>query len=306
MSNTLKPNEFGEKLYNSLPPLYHVADEDVEYALKRYLSALADGGYAKVIEEINGFLTLVDPDKINEELLPILFQHYGFEAFNGIPTLYLRKLLPLVSDIYNLKGTITAVEYLTSVVAGVKPTVGLDKEFSENHTINVKLEMDYLDHQNDMPDKDQLLRIIGEFVPFYCDLVLVYYYVYSDKNAIIFREFNIDHITDTKTERRNISSTEVIKDKIGTVVKDSINILTTMGSARFNDQTAKFNDFLLGIVPFEQTVKVAYTDSESMTFIESAESVISTMSEQNATFGHAVMTIARFNDKSFDKTTVSY
>ena len=102
-----------------------------------------------------------------------------------------------------------------------------------------------------------------------------------------------------------IAPTEVHKDKIGTVVKDSINI-HTMGSARFNDQTAKFNDFLLGLVPFEQTVKVAYTDSKSMTFIESAESVISTMSEQNATFGHAVMTRARFNDKSFDKITVSY
>ena len=102
-----------------------------------------------------------------------------------------------------------------------------------------------------------------------------------------------------------IAPTEVHKDKIGTVVKDSINI-HTMGSARFNDQTAKFNDFLLGLVPFEQTVKVAYTDSESVSFIESAESVVSTMSEQNATFGHAVMTRARFNDKSFDKITVSY
>ena len=184
MSNTLKPNEFGEKLYNSLPPLYHVADEDVEYALKRYLSALADGGYAKVIEEINGFLTLIDPDKIDEELLPILFQHYGFEAFNGIPTLYLRKLLPLVSDIYNLKGTITAVEYLTSVVAGVKSTVELNEEFSENHTINVNLEMDYVDHQNDMPDQDQLLRIIGEFVPFYCDVLIVYIYIFEELGRI--------------------------------------------------------------------------------------------------------------------------
>ena len=184
MSKTLKPNEFGEKLYNSLPPLYHVADEDVEYALKRYLSALADGGYAKVIEEINGFLTLIDPDKIDEELLPILFQHYGFEAFNGIPTLYLRKLLPLVSDIYNLKGTITAVEYLTSVVAGVKSTVELNEEFSENHTINVNLEMDYGDHQNDMPDQDQLLRIIGEFVPFYCDVLIVYIYIFEELGRI--------------------------------------------------------------------------------------------------------------------------
>lgn len=184
MSKTLKPSDFGEKLYKSLPPLYHVADEDVEYALKRYLSALSEGGYAKVIEEINGFLTLIDPDRVDEEILPTLFQHYGFEAFNGIPTLYLRKLLPLVSDIHNLKGTITAVEYLTSIVSGVKSTINLDEEFSENHTINVNLEMDYGGKQNDMPDQDQLLRIIQEFVPFFCDVLVVYVYIFEELGRI--------------------------------------------------------------------------------------------------------------------------
>ena len=53
----------------------------------------------------------------------------------------MRKLLPLVSDLYNIKGSITAVEYLTSLVSGVKSSVNLDEEFSENHTINVNLEI---------------------------------------------------------------------------------------------------------------------------------------------------------------------
>ena len=180
----LKPEEFGDKLYKTLPPLYHVADEDVKYALKRYLSALSDGGFAKVIEEINGFLTLIDPDKVKEELLPILFLHYGFEVFNGIPTMYLRKLLPLVSDLYNIKGSITAVEYLTSLVSGVKSSVSLDEEFSENHTINVNLEMNYGDNIVDIPDQDQLFRIIKEFVPFYCDVLIVYVYIFEELGRV--------------------------------------------------------------------------------------------------------------------------
>ena len=180
MSKTLDPKNFGDKLYNSLPEIYRSSDKEVNFSLKRYLDSLADGGFEKVIEEINGILTLVDSDKIDEEFLPILFKNYGFDVFNGIPTLYLRKLLPLVSDLYNLKGTTTAVEYLTSLVSGVKSYIELDEEFSNNHIINVNLEMDYGGRFNDMPDQDQLLRIIKEFVPFYCDVLVRYLYIFEE------------------------------------------------------------------------------------------------------------------------------
>lgn len=192
MSKILSQEDFGTKLYNSLPPMYRVADADVNYALKRFLEALADGGFAKVIEEINGFLTLIDPDKVDEELLPILFKHYGLEVFNGIPTMYLRKLLPLISDIYNIKGTVTAVEYLTSVVSGVKSSIELSEEFTENHTINVNLEMNYGDTQTDIPDQEQLLRIIKEFIPFYCDVLIVYLYIFEELGKVSMKEYEED------------------------------------------------------------------------------------------------------------------
>ena len=189
MSNTLSSVDFGKKLYNTLPPSYRVDDALVEYSLERYLSALSDGGFAKVIEEINGLLTLVDPDKIKSELLPILFKQYGFEIFNGIPEIYLRKLLPVVSELNSLKGTKTAVEYLTSIISGVKSTIEYDEEFSENRAINVRLEMDYEAEGNKgLPDTDQLLRIIQEYVPFFCDVLIVYVYLFSEACKVDFND----------------------------------------------------------------------------------------------------------------------
>ena len=417
MSNILNSEDFGLKIYNRFPPKYREDDMGQKLALKRYLQALSDGGFRYIIQDTNGLLDIKDPSRTSLDILLNLYKQYGLEVFNGIPENYLRSLLPYLSSAWKYKGSIDIIEFVTTTLSGIKVSSEINyadsrtalfgdavlghalfnnKNSHETPIITVRLEMDF-SLSDYFPSSEQFRRILENFVPFYCDLALVYSYVYSDENAIIFREFNIDHITDTKAESRNISSTEVSKDKvnlamdelssslfgfitdhtkikyvpvsdvqsvagvdskidrlkdtkseeqslsrygilhakncifeigkpmgvavfgneefiaptevhkdkIGTVVKDSINI-HTMGSARFNDQTAKFNDFLLGLVPFEQTVKVAYTDSKSMTFIESAESVISTMSEQNATFGHAVMTRARFNDKSFDKITVSY
>lgn len=182
MSKLLSSEDFGKKLYNTLPPSYRTDDALENFSLKRYLNSLSDGGYSKVIDEINGILTLVDPDKIDAKLLPILFENYGMEIFNSIPELYLRKLLPMVSELYSLKGTVTAVEYLTSIISGVKSTIEVESEFEQNHSIDVRLEMDYeAEGSNDgLPDREQLLRIIKEFVPFFCDVVIFYVYMFYE------------------------------------------------------------------------------------------------------------------------------
>lgn len=182
MSTLLDVENFGDKLYGTLPQMYRTDDADVEYALKRYLQSLADGGYTTVLEGINGLLDLKDPDKVPSNLLPILFKSYGMEIFNGIPEVYLRKLLPLISELYKLKGSITDVEYLTSIVSGVKVDVVLDDDYSNNHKMEIKLEMDYEaeDKNEGLPDRDQLRRIVKEFVPFFCNVTIVYAYVFYE------------------------------------------------------------------------------------------------------------------------------
>ena len=137
MAKVLDSKSFGDILYKTFPESYRTDDIATGYALKRYLQALADGGFSEVIEETNNVLTLVDPEKINADLLPILFKNYGMEIFNGVPELFLRKLLPVVSDLYARKGCITSVEYLTSIISGVKSSVEVSDDFNNDHAIDV-------------------------------------------------------------------------------------------------------------------------------------------------------------------------
>lgn len=209
MSKTLDSKNFGDKLYNSLPEMYRVDDENENFSLKRYLQSLAEGGFEKVIEETNGLMTLVDPDKVDKDILPVLFKSYGFEVFNGIPELYLRKLLPMVSKLFALKGSITSVEYLTSLVSGVKSTVEVSDNFNEDHSIDVKLDLDYNLTPSELPDREQLLRIIGEFVPFYCSVVIVYSYFFNDDfRAYVQDTYSKDYVTFSSSDSAKLKFEE--------------------------------------------------------------------------------------------------
>lgn len=196
MSATLSSNNFGDKLYNSLPEVYRKDDISVNYALKRYLQCLSDGGYSYVIEEINNLMNLVDPEKIDKSLLYLLFKAYGLEIFNGIPELYLRKLMPSVSDLFALKGSITAIEYLTSLITGVKVEIDVT-HFPETHTIKILLEMDYeAEGRGDFPNLSQIHRIIKEFLPFYVDSEVIFVYIFYETALLrVIDDYDTDRIS---------------------------------------------------------------------------------------------------------------
>ena len=207
MSTTLNGTKFGERLYDTLPHLYHSEDEMVDFALKRYLQALADGGYAYVIDELNGILDLNDPTKTPAEVLPVLFEQYGLPIFNGIPEVYLRKLLPILRDLYARKGATTVIEYLTSIISDVKSEVIISPDFKENYHIDIRLEMDY-DQQGarDLPDREQLLRIIKEFLPFFIEVTFIFSYLFYELAKIQAKEFSHDYITEIRSEHTRLPS----------------------------------------------------------------------------------------------------
>ena len=181
MSNILKSEDFGLKLYNKFPPAYRKDDEDVGYVLKRYLEALSEGGFKNVIEELNGILYSVDSSNVRADLLPVLFKHYGLEIFNGIPEEYLRYLLPKLGGAWSKKGSLSVVEFITSSLTGIRTTSYLDVE--EEDKINVKLEMDF-SLGDYFPEATQLSRLLGNFMPFYCELELIYSYLFRDAGSI--------------------------------------------------------------------------------------------------------------------------
>lgn len=207
MSKVLDPNSFGEKLYNSLPQMYRKEDEQVEYALKRFLSVAGDGGFSNVIKEYNGILDLNDPEKTTTQVLNILFKQYGFEVFNGIPEVYLRKLLPILGDLYSRKGSTTVIEYLTSIVTDIKTEVSLSPNFKNDFIVNLRFEMDY-DIQN-FPNKQQIFRIIKEFVPFFLKVVTVLVYMFYEYGKTHAKEYHTMKLN-TLNEDHTVLDTEDI------------------------------------------------------------------------------------------------
>lgn len=206
----LSNKNFGSKIYSRFPPKYREDDVKQNYALKRYLDALSDGGFSHAIEDINGITTLVDPSKVDAKYLPILFEQYGLPVFNGIPESYLRYLLPLLSEAYSQKGTLTSVEFVTSALAGVKVILEVvDME------LNVRLEMDYnLSEEGYFPDAEKFGRIIDKFLPFYLGRNIIYVFVFYEEQILRTNEESLMKVQDTKEEFGSLPSVKVNVPKL--------------------------------------------------------------------------------------------
>lgn len=200
MSNLLKSDNFGQRIYDRFPMKYREDDIDQNYALKRYLQAMGDGGFQFAIEDINGLTTLIDPDTIKAEFLPLLFRHYGLEVFNGIPEEYLRYLLPRLGEIYAMKGSLQAIDYVCTSISGIKTITTVDYDENGNPTVKVKLEMDVA-LGDFVPDVEQLNRILEKFIPFYCDLLTIYSYLFYETGDLETVEKDFLHILDVKNEK---------------------------------------------------------------------------------------------------------
>ena len=184
MPNILRSDDFGLKIYDRFPPKYREDDVAQNFALKRYLQSLSDGGFAHVINDANGILNLVDPDNVDAKLLPILFRQYGLELFNGIPENYLRYLLPKIGEAWSRKGSLGVVEFITSAVSGVKSVPEITYDSEGNPFVSVKLEMDYNIDGSYFPEVDQLKKLLVNFIPFYCDLGIYYNYLFYETNTL--------------------------------------------------------------------------------------------------------------------------
>lgn len=207
MSKVMDSKTFSGKLYNTLPVMYHNADSMVDYALKRYLQVLSDGGYSFVVDELNGILNLNDPERTPSEVLGVLFEQYGLPLFNGIPEVYLRKLLPILGDLYARKGATTVIEYLTSIISDVKTDIVISPDFLNDYHVDLRLEMDYdQTGARDLPDREQLLRIIKEFLPFFIEVTIIFVYLFYETAKLQARERPEDFVTEVRSEHSRLLS----------------------------------------------------------------------------------------------------
>lgn len=201
MSSIFNSDDFGLKLYNRFPPKYREDDVGQNYALKRYLQALSDGGFKYAIDEINGITTLIDPDRVDAKVLPVLFKQYGLDIFNGIPEEYLRYLLPKLGEAWSKKGSLSVVEFITSSLSGIKTSTEVNYDEKDNPVVNVRLEMDY-NIGDYFPEAEQFTRLLQNFVPFYCDVSMLYSYLFYEFQVLVGKEQkDILNIVDTINEK---------------------------------------------------------------------------------------------------------
>lgn len=207
MSNILNSEDFGLKIYNRFPPKYREDDAMNGNALMRYIQALSDGGFKYSIDEINGIINLIDPDKVDSKILPTLFKQYGLEIFNGIPGQYLRYLLPKLGEMWSRKGSLSAIEFITSSLSGIKTTTSVDYDEENNPTVTVRLEMDY-SLGDYFPEADQFTRLLTNFVPFYSDIAMVYSYLFYETQVLTCKDNDFYNITDRGEDITSLISKE--------------------------------------------------------------------------------------------------
>lgn len=203
MNRRLNPKDFGLKLYSRFPESYRADDVDQKYALKRYLEAAADGGFKYIIEEQNGILDLVNPQTAPLEAVYLLYEQYGLELFHGIPEEFLRSFLPNLGIAWSKKGSLDVVEFIVSSLSGIKTSTEVTYDEHGNPLVTVRLEMDF-SMSDYFPDTQQFNRILENFIPFYCDALMLYSYVYYEEQNLRGREELLDFVNEKTAESGSI------------------------------------------------------------------------------------------------------
>lgn len=170
MSNVLNPDVFGQKLYGRLPAIYRTEDENNNFALKRYLESLSDGGYAKLIDEMNGILNIVDPEKTPQKVLKHLFGQYGVTMFQGVDEKLLRKLLQIISDVFARKGSKSTIYYIASILTGCECVINYTIE-NGVYMLSISFEVENESQLLSENDKAFLQSMLKDYVPFYWNMI---------------------------------------------------------------------------------------------------------------------------------------
>ena len=192
MADILNEKDFGLKIYNKFPPKYREDDAMYNFALRRYLEALSDGGFSPVISDINGILNLKNPKECDISVLYLLYEELGFNWFNGIPETYLRYFLPNLEDAWERKGAISVIEYIVAVLSGISVQAEVVYEEGVPSLIVTWEISDEL--QSEFPDVTQMGRIIKDFIPFFVSLHLTFHFDYVDSVPLNVREDRLDEV----------------------------------------------------------------------------------------------------------------
>ena len=117
-------------LYNKkLPQVYRDEDSRVDYALKRYLSSLIEGGLSSSANDISNLMSLVDPMSIPNEYFPYFCSSFGLTYFPDIDISYQRKFLANIGELNKRRGTFACVRFLIRALTGLNSELSCDGSY---------------------------------------------------------------------------------------------------------------------------------------------------------------------------------
>jgi phage tail-like protein len=122
-------------VYNLMPEIYRTEDAKNDYVLKRFIASLVDGGYAHMIDKLNGFTGITNAETCPENLFPYLFESRGLTYQKSIDTKYQRKILANLGELNKRRGTYASIRYLVKALTNLEIEMENEKLYSGGHII---------------------------------------------------------------------------------------------------------------------------------------------------------------------------
>ena len=131
MSKEFSAKELSDFLYyRKLPEVYRMADEESteKKDLYRYISALIEGAFDDTLVKAAEMKNLVDPWKVNKDILPLLYKAWGIPYFEYIGEEYNRRFLANIGEFLRRRGTMGGVRYIIRTLSGMECSLRYHRE----------------------------------------------------------------------------------------------------------------------------------------------------------------------------------
>lgn len=230
-----------EFLYNRLPHVYRTLDSNRGEPLKRFLEILVEGGFKPLEDKIERFTDLFNPDKCPVEYLPLLSSLLGFEFPYDMPEEVQRRIIKVISKIYRIKGTATAIEYMINEITNF-PTKVVNED-----TINKTFELDITtpgDGGNFEEVRQKIEYLTNIYKPVGSIVSFVYNLIYSDTLTIEQKSQWLEEIHDIIKETVEEDATSIIigvvEEVFDTIVFDPVDEIYPGVAMRYTRSRTNF------------------------------------------------------------------
>lgn len=183
--------DFAEYLYSRLPKVYRYHDK--EGVLKAFIETFVEGGFNKVIDDNLKLFDLLDVDNCPKKYLPLLASSYGLTYTEEIPELFYRRLLKNITNLYQRKGTKSAIRFLARELTGFDTEIIENKDFSDvdieasgwdirfEHYRNFILKLKAPYETSLLDVKEEVIKVvINDFLPTNSNVLVVTSYWFQD------------------------------------------------------------------------------------------------------------------------------